>query len=313
MERVISKLVKMEETFDKSFYENRKYLQQSSKTLKLAVFGLIRQSTTGIKEFLSELQPNCVDFFNGQKPYFIAEFDCKRALQVYNDYNGKTILFEDRKCLIYLIPLNNSFSPDLPLRPLVGDQEISTSIPGLNYFGTHLSNSQQSEILLRLEDIDWTETLNRRKVIHFGYRFDYLTSTVDKSTLLPIPSWLSLRLKDCGPEFDQITINRYQPGEGIPIHCDTHSSFMDTMYIISLGSDIVMEFKNAASSVDILLKAGSRLKISGDARFGFDHGIKPRKVDVVDGMIQDRGVRYSITIRQTRNVACSCNFKLKCY
>jgi alkylated DNA repair dioxygenase AlkB len=42
-------------------------------------------------------------------------------------------------------------------------------------------------------------------------------------------------------EPDQLTVNRYEPGQGISPHCDIHSPFTDIVVIISLGAQIVME------------------------------------------------------------------------
>lgn len=45
-------------------------------------------------------------------------------------------------------------------------------------------------------------------------------------------------------EFDQLTINCYDPGDGIPSHFDTHSPFEEVFISLSILGDIVMEFQN---------------------------------------------------------------------
>ena len=83
-----------------------------------------------------------------------------------------------------------------------------------------------------------------------------------------MPSWIKEIVDGLGPCFDQITINKYSPGDGIASHVDTHSSFMNTFHIISLGSEIVMEFRNGLKQVDALLRAGSLLTVADEARYG---------------------------------------------
>lgn len=41
---------------------------------------------------------------------------------------------------------------------------------------------------------------------------------------------------------DQLTVNIYEPGGGIPPHVDSHSPFEESIASLSLGSDIVIEF-----------------------------------------------------------------------
>lgn len=48
----------------------------------------------------------------------------------------------------------------------------------------------------------------------------------------------------CDHGFDQLTINCYDPGDGIPFHFDTHSPFEEVFVSISLLSDIVMELRS---------------------------------------------------------------------
>jgi len=46
-----------------------------------------------------------------------------------------------------------------------------------------------------------------------------------------------------GIQFDQLTINDYFAGDGIPAHFDTHSPFEEVFIAVSMLSGIVMEFK----------------------------------------------------------------------
>ena len=44
--------------------------------------------------------------------------------------------------------------------------------------------------------------------------------------------------------FDQVTVNDYDPGHGIPPHVDTHSPFEEVFAALSLKSGATMHFKN---------------------------------------------------------------------
>ena len=88
--------------------------------------------------------------------------------------------------------------------------------------------------------------MKNRTVKHFGYEFIYGSNNVDRSKPLKqkIPSVcdqllqkiLSDKLLDFVP--DQLTVNQYQPGQGIPSHIDTHSAFEDGIISLSLNSQV---------------------------------------------------------------------------
>ena len=46
-----------------------------------------------------------------------------------------------------------------------------------------------------------------------------------------------------GTKFDQITVNDYFAGDGIPPHFDTHSPFEEYFVAVSMLSGIVMDFR----------------------------------------------------------------------
>jgi alkylated DNA repair dioxygenase AlkB len=43
--------------------------------------------------------------------------------------------------------------------------------------------------------------------------------------------------------FDQLTVNDYMPGQGIPPHVDTHSPFEEVFVSLSLMSGVSMNFR----------------------------------------------------------------------
>ncbi|KAL2158247.1 hypothetical protein VTH06DRAFT_4567 [Thermothelomyces fergusii] len=66
---------------------------------------------------------------------------------------------------------------------------------------------------------------------------------------------------------------------------------------------------------ELLLPARSLLVMTGPARYGYTHAIRPRKTDVVDGRTVPRRDRYSVTMRTVRRgseVRCDCAYPGVC-
>lgn len=90
-----------------------------------------------------------------------------------------------------------------------------------------------------------SETLKSRKVIHFGFEFNYdnnMASEQPSSNSMPLTCQPIIdRMLDVGifrEKPDQLTVNIYEPGNGIPSHVDTHSAFSDTIASLSLLSGL---------------------------------------------------------------------------
>lgn len=172
-------------------------------------------------------------------------------------------------------------------------------------------------------------TLKHRIVKHYGFEFLYGTNNVDASKPLSrkIPNSCSIlwpRLQanitalQSRSEPEQLTVNIYQPGQGIPPHVDTHSAFLDPICSLSLGSEVVMEFRQptSGSHVNVLLPRRSMLIISGESRYGWTHGITPRKFDIVQALsglsLSKRSQRFSFTFRWLQTTPCVCSFPGLC-
>ncbi|KAK3996590.1 hypothetical protein QBC44DRAFT_317186 [Cladorrhinum sp. PSN332] len=66
---------------------------------------------------------------------------------------------------------------------------------------------------------------------------------------------------------------------------------------------------------DIMLPARSLLIMTGPSRYGYTHGIKPRKTDIVGGKVVLREGRYSVTMRSVRRkeeIGCDCPYPGVC-
>ncbi|KAM0726305.1 Alkylated DNA repair protein alkB-like protein 8 [Formica fusca] len=197
--------------------------------------------------------------------------------------------------------------------------------PGLTLIENFITKEQEETLLGTL---DWGECesvssqLKHRQVKHFGYEFEYGTNMVNPDNpIAPIPQdykFLQTLFDKHSHKYtyDQLTINKYLPGQGIPSHIDTHSVFEDTILSLSLGSACIMNFKKKDRNINVLLPARSLLIMTGEARYAWTHGICPRHSDVIETengtTTQERGIRVSFTFRKVRRSACCCNFKEYC-
>lgn len=153
----------------------------------------------------------------------------------------------------------------------------SESIPnGLNVIDEFVSNEEEASLLACLEWDSSSTELKHRKVKHYGYTFLYESNNIDRENPLPgglpkeveplLNRLISKGIISVKP--DQLTVNQYQPGQGIPPHVDTHSAFEDTLISISLGSSIIMDFKHPdGRQCSVLLPQRSCLLMSSDARW----------------------------------------------
>ncbi|XP_029038843.2 alkylated DNA repair protein alkB homolog 8 [Osmia bicornis bicornis] len=196
--------------------------------------------------------------------------------------------------------------------------------PGLKLIENIITEEEEKMLI---NSISWSNEescdLKHRKVKHFGYEFQYGSNKVDlDKPITPIPedykflNVLFEKYHNVPYEYDQLTINHYLPGQGIPPHIDTHSVFEDSILSLSLGSACIMDFKREYIKAAILLPPRSLLIMSGDARYAWSHGIYPRHNDMVKTptgvTTQPRGIRISFTFRKVRSGNCLCNFPKYC-
>lgn len=182
-----------------------------------------------------------------------------------------------------------------------------------------ISAAHEQEILQIFRDLAWPDRKGRRS-LHYGYTFSYKTFAIDEDVpYAPFPAWLTPLLptpEQGGRPPDQVCVQHYPPGAGIPPHVDTHSAF-DELYALSLGAPVVMQFCNGADKedrVDVDLAPRSMMQMRGDARLHWTHGIRARKTDVLaDGTVRPRADRWSITYRWLREGAvCECGNERLC-
>lgn len=185
-------------------------------------------------------------------------------------------------------------------------QSSEMTIPGLSYIPEYISQQEEVELIRTIDAQPWITELKRR-VQHYGYRYDYKARSVTPESYLgPLPEWLSLsadRLCAGGlfPQLpDQAIINEYEPGQGIAPHIDCVPCFTDTIASLSLGSTCVMEFTHIETwqKTPMLLEPRSLVVLSADARYRWQHAIPHRKSDRHNGHAFLRNRRLSLTFRK---------------
>lgn len=197
--------------------------------------------------------------------------------------------------------------------PAVGAEVLQAEVPGisgLTYIANYLSPNEQAAIAEIIDQQEWLSDLKRR-VQHYGYRYNYALRAVDASQFLgPLPAWaatLANRLHDDGYASaipDQLIINEYEPGQGISRHVDCIPCFGDTILSISLLSSCVMVFEphrvqaKPEDRIEVWLEPGSLVVMQGPARYAWTHSIPGRKSDVRNGQSIRRTRRLSLTFRK---------------
>jgi alkylated DNA repair dioxygenase AlkB len=179
------------------------------------------------------------------------------------------------------------------------------AIPGARYQGEFLSQWDETALLDVVDAHPWLPDL-RRRVQHYGYRYNYRLRGVPPGAYLgPLPDWLSTiaaKLVASGflcHEPDQAILNEYEPGQGIHSHIDCVPCFGCEIATISLGSACIMRFhqKRSDTTADFVLSARSVLILTGEARYAWTHAIPARKSDTINGAAVLRRRRVSITFR----------------
>ncbi len=189
------------------------------------------------------------------------------------------------------------FSQQLQQEPV----STGSLVEGMTYIPDFLTVAEQSLIIDELDRQPWRQDLKRR-VQHYGFRYDYKSRRVDRSMYLgslppfAIPVARKLIERSLFRQMpDQLIVNEYLPGQGITPHIDCEPCFADTIAMISLGWAYEMDFSHAVTRErrTMLLEVGSAVVITADARYRWLHQIKARRTD--------RGVprrrRVSLTFR----------------
>jgi alkylated DNA repair dioxygenase AlkB len=173
---------------------------------------------------------------------------------------------------------------------------------GLSYWPAFITPAEQQFLVDAIDAQCWSLELKRR-VHHYGYRYDYTSRRVDSSMYLgPMPRFVTdflprlQAVAEFGQLPDQLIVNEYQPGQGISAHVDCEPCFNNRIASVSLGSPCEMEFRHRLSEqvFRLTLAVGSLLVMVDEARYDWTHQIRPRLRD--NGILRQR--RISLTFRK---------------
>ncbi|MCH2546302.1 MAG: alpha-ketoglutarate-dependent dioxygenase AlkB [Alphaproteobacteria bacterium] len=188
---------------------------------------------------------------------------------------------------------------------LFAEEPTISHINGLIYIPNFINPAEETSLLNTIDKHPWLNDLKRR-VQHYGWKYDYTARRVDASMQLGLlPEWLAdycQRLYNEGyfPKLpDQVIINEYQPGQGIAPHIDCVPCFEEIIASLSIGSPCVMKFTHPVTGekTSRLLEPCSLLIFSGEARHQWKHSIASRKTDKYGSQIIHRDRRISLTFR----------------
>ncbi len=160
-------------------------------------------------------------------------------------------------------------------------------IDGMRYIPNFITTEEHSVLMAKIDSESWSTELKRR-VQHYGYRYDYKERAVTPSMYLgSLPDFVSpivdrmMERELFKDRPDQLIINEYEPGQGISAHIDCEPCFGDIIASVSLGWAYEMDFLDVETKEchSYLLGVGSVLTITGAARYKWFHRIRSRKKD----------------------------------
>jgi len=196
------------------------------------------------------------------------------------------------------------FIQQRPTKQRINDLE---RITGLQYVPNYITLAQERDLISKIDQESWMDDLKRR-VQHYGYKYDYKARRIDHTMRIgDLPSWgLKIAQDLYKDEYfnglpDQLIINEYLAGQGISRHVDCQPCFEDTIISLSLGSPVVMNFINTADKhdvVEVLLEPRSIVILKSDARYLWQHEIRPRKNHSYNGRKHPLTRRVSLTYRR---------------
>ena len=175
-------------------------------------------------------------------------------------------------------------------------------VPGLQYIREFITEREERELVSVIDRSEWRSDIKRR-VQHYGWRYDYKARKVDPSMFLGnLPVWaeeiarrlVASRLVPQLP--DQVIVNEYVKTQGIHTHIDA-GSFADGIATISLleSWEMVFREKSTKRKIGQVLERRSLAIMSRDARYRWTHEIPKRKTEA--GRVE-RGRRISLTFRK---------------
>ncbi|KAJ1744297.1 hypothetical protein LPJ78_000408 [Coemansia sp. RSA 989] len=265
------------------------------------------------------------------KPYSFVRFRSgDEALVAYSELHEKPCAELNGKVLFLEFLTHMQFAYLADRSSSANVNEVLGESKGLFYIADFITEDEEKQIMQHIaeesQSADKWFQVQERFVKHYGHAFDYHLKHIGDPAMaasLELPSWFRpfiRRIRERLPAYeaqpDQLTIQRYPPGSGIAFHSDSHTAFTDTVVILSMGTPVQMDFRKPAAgcpptSIDLMPR--SLVLMTGEARFGWEHAIRMRRSDLIDGRVRERSERWSITMRTTnRELRCTCPYSALC-
>ena len=219
----------------------------------------------------------------------------------------------DAKSFRDLVTVAAGKLPDPPKVVATVSRSIDHTIPGLIYVRDFLSEKEEVELVEKIDQNSWLHDIKRR-VQHYGWRYDYVNRKIDAGTHIDkLPEWalsLAQRLveQELVPQMpDQLIVNEYIRDQGIGKHVDKEPNFADGIAMISLLESWEMIFRkknNSKIKHNVMLENRSVAVMNGPARYQWTHEIPSRKSEpgpeTPDGKVPRklRKRRLSLTFRK---------------
>ncbi len=181
---------------------------------------------------------------------------------------------------------------------------METTVPGFILHRDFIDSPMEEVLMQEIDSQPWVVDYDRR-LQYYGYRnelekpYDLVEFPVP---LPPLVKKLSAQIVERHlliNQPDQVIINEYLPGQGIRPHKD-RNYFDNQICGINLGSGCIMRFIRGANVVDVEVPRRSLYVMQDEVRYKWKHAIPPRKKDVIDGIVQHRERRWSITYRKVK-------------
>jgi alkylated DNA repair protein (DNA oxidative demethylase) len=186
---------------------------------------------------------------------------------------------------------------------MVASRRLATEPPaGFQYVDDFVGPDEERRLIGLLDELPWEAVVfrgyeARRRVVHFGHRYDFEARGVSPGMAIP-EALLSLReraatLTGEDPErYVEVLATEYRPGATIGWHSDA-PAFGSTVLGVSLASGCRMRFRRRTPDgwlrFDRVLEPRSAYVIGGAARTAWQHSIPPTET-----------LRYSVTYRTVR-------------
>ena len=146
---------------------------------------------------------------------------------------------------------------------------------GATFFSDFMSLGEEHCIAVQLDRAEWSVEI-RRRVQHFGYRYDYkaraVAATDDLSVLSEWLEALTARLvaRGCFESVpDQVVANEYLPGQGMSAHVEYVPCFDDAVVSVSVLCQCEMVFRQRRSNAALsaVLRSRSAIVLTGAGHY----------------------------------------------